>query len=418
MKKKVEEEVPAGAMTSDGVLGNFHDNPKFSAKNPTLKDKFKKKRIIRRTLAETENSKSVNKHIAHLEEFCLDDTSIEFFDNFFDSLDQQTSDITVKVDGAPALFFGHDDGEFFIGTKSILNKVPKLIKSSACIDKHYHDASDELKKKLLIALDSLRRLDPPKDKVYQGDMLFTRDDLVIDEDKISFTPNTIEYSVTNRESDEYQQVLNSDMGFMIHTEYKNAGKTDAGKMDLIRVPLSKSGLTIPPKAFIHWIQSIDQKTLKLPNHDYIKHRISLLNSDIKSDSVAELKIFVNKLIREDIPLLDVKPSFDAAYIKHINDKYQIKKDKLKTQKGKDKIQEKIDSLLNENSGDLNNLVTLHDAITTYKLDLIKALHNSEHMMESEYSEGFVVDLGDNLVKLVDRYVFSKNNFNNDKFGTK
>ena len=45
-------------------------------------------------------------------------------------------DVTVKWDGAPAVFAGKDptDGQFFVAKKGVFNKNPKVYKSHADID--------------------------------------------------------------------------------------------------------------------------------------------------------------------------------------------------------------------------------------------------------------------------------------------
>jgi hypothetical protein len=60
---------------------------------------------------------------------------------------QRKVDITVKWDGAPAVFAGIDpaDGKFFVAKKGIFNKNPKLYKTAAEVDE---DTSGDLADKL------------------------------------------------------------------------------------------------------------------------------------------------------------------------------------------------------------------------------------------------------------------------------
>ena len=72
-----------------------------------------------------------NLHLDHLDEIhLLTGTSgalkaLEYLDDVIETLGKGTINATVKWDGAPALFAGHDpvDGKFFLGTKSVFNKI-------------------------------------------------------------------------------------------------------------------------------------------------------------------------------------------------------------------------------------------------------------------------------------------------------
>ena len=77
--------------------------------------------------------------------------------------------VSVKWDGAPAVFAGTDpnDGEFFVAKKGIFNKNPKIYKTNADIDA---DTKGDLNKKLKLALQHLPALGITG--VVQGDFLF------------------------------------------------------------------------------------------------------------------------------------------------------------------------------------------------------------------------------------------------------
>ena len=65
--------------------------------------------------------------------------------------------VTVKWDGAPAVFAGIDpsDGKFFVAKKGIFNKNPKVYKTNADVDA---DTSGDLNTKLKLALAELPKL--------------------------------------------------------------------------------------------------------------------------------------------------------------------------------------------------------------------------------------------------------------------
>ena len=82
-----------------------------------------------------------------------------------------STDVTVKWDGAPAVFAGIDpeDGQFFVAKKGIFNKDPKVYKSEAEVRA---DTSGDLAEKLVIAFNELKDLGIKN--VIQGDIMFTK----------------------------------------------------------------------------------------------------------------------------------------------------------------------------------------------------------------------------------------------------
>ena len=91
--------------------------------------------------------------------------------------------------------------KFFVGTKGVFAKKPKINFTNKDIDINHADVGDKdgsgLREKLKLALNFLKRLN--WDTVAQGDMLFTGDDIrtaTIDgEEHIVFKTNTITYAV-------------------------------------------------------------------------------------------------------------------------------------------------------------------------------------------------------------------------------
>ena len=65
-----------------------------------------------------------NRHLEHPEDAILNEGRAGFY-NVLDFLEQQKSIVTVKYDGAPAIVWGinPENNKFFVGTKSVFNKV-------------------------------------------------------------------------------------------------------------------------------------------------------------------------------------------------------------------------------------------------------------------------------------------------------
>ena len=108
----------------------------------------------------TEGS-SKNLHLEHLEDEILNTgfeggrSAINFLRALRDMLAGKSPnkvDVTVKWDGAPAIFCGVDpeDGQFFVGTKAVFSKTAKLIKHEGDIE--YFGISGGLASKLRVAL--------------------------------------------------------------------------------------------------------------------------------------------------------------------------------------------------------------------------------------------------------------------------
>ena len=123
-----------------------------------------------------------NTHLEHLEDNILNDGSqggkeaVAFLRSLGKMLDQGAADarVTVKWDGAPAVICGvnPENGRFFVGTKSVFNKVsPKISYSENDVDNLYPPG--QLAEKLKSSYKYLSQLSVPN--VIQGDLLFTDD---------------------------------------------------------------------------------------------------------------------------------------------------------------------------------------------------------------------------------------------------
>ena len=131
--------------------------------------------------------------------------------------------VSVKWDGAPAVFAGIDpgDGRFFVAKKGIFNKSPKVYKSNSDID---NDTSGDLNTKLKAALKYLPELGIQD--VIQGDFLFDKSDIKESKIKgkkyITFHPNTIVYAIPI-DTEMATAIKKAKIGIVWHTTYK--GKT-------------------------------------------------------------------------------------------------------------------------------------------------------------------------------------------------
>lgn len=350
------------------------------------------------------------------------------------------SDVTVKWDGAPAVFCGTDpaDGKFFVAKKGIFNKNPKVYKSNSDIDDDIPNA--DLANKMKIALAELSKLGIKG--VVQGDIMFTQDDLkketINGEDFITFHPNTIVYAVP-MSSKESVQIRSARIGVVFHTRYE--GKdfesmrakfgVDATKFRKVKSVWAQdanvrdlSGTVTLTKA------ETAEVTKSLSNAGKIFNQIAsstLKQIEQNQDLARTIETFNNTYVRKQEKIKDTKKHVDNL-IQYINDKYEKEIDKRKSEKGKATQRDKRDQFLKffseDNKKNLKLLFDLQQAIVVAKLKVINKLNKLNKMntfvktkngFKVTGAEGFVAidKLKGGAVKLVDRMEFSANNFSAD-----
>jgi hypothetical protein len=349
---------------------------------------------------------------------------------------KSATDVTVKWDGAPAVFAGIDpqDGKFFVSKKGIFNKNPKVYKSHADID---DDTSGDLNAKMKIAFDELSKLGITG--VVQGDIMFTKNDLktdTIDGQKyITFHPNTIVYAVP-ADSAVGASIKKAKIGVVFHTSY--SGDSFQNMKASYGVNISKY-----KKVSSVWAQSATIQdlsgTVTFTAKDNARVTAALSNAGKIFQKIAgttlralekhpelprTIETYNNTFVRRGETIKNSKKHVEGL-IKYITDKYQKEIDKRKTEKGKAAQQEKLDNILaffdNKNKQSLVYLFELQKAIVEAKLMIIKKLDelnsiNTFIKTSNGYqvtgSEGFVAidHLKGGAVKLVDRMEFSRNNF--------
>ena len=129
----------------------------------------------------TEDKGGKNLHLEHLEDEIINygveggRAAINFLRSLRDMLAgnaRSSLNMTVKWDGAPAIFAGIDpsDGKFFVAKKSVFNVNPKLYKTAKEID---DDLKGALVEKFKVALAEFSKLGIKS--VIQGDLMFTND---------------------------------------------------------------------------------------------------------------------------------------------------------------------------------------------------------------------------------------------------
>lgn len=381
-----------------------------------------------------------NTHLTHLEELVLTKGSDgykmarAFLVELLKTLKGNSSSkikTSVKWDGAPAIFVGinPDNGKFFVGTKSIFNKVPKINYTAEDIIKN-HGHAPGLVDKLTRALEYLPRLNIKN--IMQGDFMF--DDEMISTTNIDgephyrFKPNTIVYAVPV-DSSLGQQIGQAKFGIVFHTTYSSLDSGASFGADV-------SGLKRSPEVWFDDAYFTDDTgTVTLTDEEEAEvvklvNESDAIDSQIDYDNLpaALLNIYINTEIRSGNFLEDPMKSYDG-FINWFSERSQKKIDKLKSDKGKqraaDNTQQTMQSFNNKKEDILNIFKIsrlLYKAKNIFINKYNNAVYNTKHFIDDgsgdlvvSNPEGYVaVDHAGNGIKFVDRLEFSRANFAVDK----
>ena len=390
-----------------------------------------------------------NTHMTHIEDLILDGgvkgarqaiLALRSMRDMLSGNAKAPTDITVKWDGAPALFAGEDprDGQFFVAKKGIFNANPKVYKNHADIDA---DTSGDLNKKLKIAFDNLKGLGI-KD-VIQGDFMFDASDLKKEKingiGHITFHPNTILYAVP-LDTPLAKEIQRAKVGIIWHTSYSGSSfetmSASFGKDIVSKLKKSKDvwmdDATLKDVSGTATLTKAESLLLskKLSEAGKIFQKIaSKTLKEIESNKELNLVINVynNSMVRKGQRITDTS-KHAKGLIQFVTDRYAKQIDKRTSQKGKDIQIQKRDELLSffsqSNLKNLKNIFDLHNLVTDSKLIIINKLNTLSKMgtfvkTKSGFKvtgpEGFVaIDrMEGGAVKLVDRLEFSTNNFSKD-----
>ena len=386
-----------------------------------------------------------NTHLEHLEDDIINRGSeggknaVNFLKSVRNMLAGSSSgrvNMSVKWDGAPAIICGinPENGKFFVGTKSVFNKTPKINYTPADISKNH---SGPVALKLIACLRDLKRLGIRG--IYQGDLLFTKGDLkpaVIDGEKmITFTPNTITYAVPMN-SKLGRQIARARLGIVFHTYYtgKNMQSLTAG-FGTIKGSGGSSAVYLASAGYTDTSGSSTFTSGELSRFDSLIRMAEgslakaapLLNVMKSNDSLSvgfRLKAFFNYYIKNS-------KGNSMAKVKTLQDMFreyyeQILRAEIsarKTDKGKEKYKEALKTGLNfidKNRSALYFAIASHVSLGNAKNFLIQKLSQIQsigHFIRTPNGyrvtnpEGFVaVDKKAGAVKLVDRLEFSRANF--------
>ena len=390
-----------------------------------------------------------NLHLEHLEDEIINygvdggRAAINFLRSLRDMLagnSRSSVNMTVKWDGAPAIFAGTDpeDNKFFVAKKSVFNVSPKLYKTNAEIDA---DLSGDLNAKFKVALAEFSKLGI--NGVLQGDLMYTDlDNNVIDGKKYyTFQPNTIVYAVPV-DSDLGKIMKTSKIGVVWHTTYtgnalqdmkasfgvniKGLNKPSSVWMDDATYKDASGTATFNSKETEQVTSILSQtgKTFQRINGPMLRKFIQLQESFTGTLASASLKTYNNSKVRVGETIKNPK-AHAKGYEKWVEMSIQKQVDKAKSVKGKDKYSKLQKELVREVRKHTNNLIqviTFQNLLVDAKMQIVKKLNSVKGLTDTfiKTANGFKVTnpegyvaidrVSGGAVKLVDRMEFSFNNF--------
>ena len=384
-----------------------------------------------------------NTHLEHLEDDIINrgakggDNAINFLKSVRDMLAGASGGVnmTVKWDGAPAIICGvnPENGKFFVGTKSVFNKTPKINYTTADIRQNHSGA---VAQKLSVCLNHLSSLNIKQ--ILQGDLLFTNDKkmaAIRGEKMITFTPNTITYAV-QADSSIGKKIARAKMGIVFHTMYTGrdmkslsasfgnvsgsgnsrvfvasaAYKDDSGSITFTKSELTKfdAQLRMAEGSLGRASKILDEMTKRATDPLSVGFR---------------LKAFFNHYIRNNKGSMAKVAVLQDMFRDYYENVLKTEIDQRKTEKAKQKYRDILANglkFINQNKSGLYMAIASHVTLGNAKNTLIQKMNQIQqigHYIKTGTGyrvtapEGYVaVDRVAGAVKIVDRLEFSRANF--------
>lgn len=335
--------------------------------------------------------------------------------------------ISTKLDGAPSLVFGYHpiNGRFFVGTKSVFNKVPKINYTNKDIDENHGHAAG-LVEKLRLALQHLPKV-APKQGVYQCDVMFSKSDVRQSKNGLSFKPNTITYTITPANPD-FEKAKRAQFSVAVHTKYTGKPDNDyhingmratfgvdhnsfKNHRDVLLI--SPMIGEIPPE-YTQTQQQMVKDALKIARS--LNRKVTERDYDAVGLHNTHVLTYFNVKVRDG-----GKPSIED-YFNYVKEKLEKDVNNMKSDKGKASKQEVLDMFIthfNNNRASFDRIFSIHKYIQQAKNTIVDVLSKNptmKHTVDGKKvkPEGFVIVKDGRPTKFVDRAEFSRLNFQNNR----
>ena len=391
-----------------------------------------------------------NTHLEHLEDDIINNgfeggkNAIAFLEALNGMLAGNSTskvNVTTKWDGAPAIVCGPspENGKFFVGTKSVFNKTPKVNYTIQDIKNNHEGPVANILRECLQYLSGLGMKE-----ILQGDLMFTnstkkktayKDPSGKQEAMISFQPNTIVYMVPEN-TPFGKKISRSKLGIIFHTTYKGRSfdklnaKFGANVSKLRRTPNvwydDASYKDVSGNALMTIGESQQlQKTINMASGSLKKSKELLNKVKTEKNTLSvgvQLKTYLNSFIRAASDLPSTKETA-SKFREFYKERTQKEIDRVKTEKSKEKYQVIQDTglkFIDNHNESVYFVCATYKTLQTAKGVIISKLNKAKSIgtfkrtangLQTTNPEGYVaVDKKGKAVKLVDRLEFSIQNF--------
>ena len=392
-------------------------------------------------------SKSTNLHMQHIEDLIFNDGLAgiirckDLMEKTLNTLTKEKEEVSIstKFDGSPAVFCWSsfpglpDNG---IALKGLFNSSPQTFVNTTDITESGKPL--DLQRKLISLLSYLPNLHIPEGEIWQGDIMYNFESLTIEDingyPALSFHPNAISYSP--KSMTDYIRIKNSKLGLVWHTIYYGHSLSDIKCHYNVNV----ASLGHVPEIYMvdHNIRYEDLSPIELPasdttynpNTDYIGRLMELASDDTylniieNREFVVNLTLFYNSLIRDNVIVGTHK--FVGTFKSYIKSRFLTIIESKKTQSKQIEYQNKCEALLDlieKNRYVLSRMHHILLKITGLKIGFINELNKYStfythfKMVGGKFNEtnheGYAINDGYNIVKLINRHEFSSSNFSDN-----
>ena len=389
-----------------------------------------------------------NKHLTHLEELILTNgkegatRAIQYLQALTEVLDSDTPkavNTTVKYDGAPAVIVGVDpNGNFFVGSKSVFAKVPKMNYSINDI-KQNHSHAPGLVDKLIQTFVHFKGVN--FNSTYQGDFLFDDEikelNTIDGEEHVIFKPNTIVYAVPAN-SEEGQKIVKAKVGVVFHTEYDvNLDEQGVPRFTTKKFGVDVTNINPGPDVYVKdayfesdagYVTLTDEETnLVTSSINSANQALSNIDFDAASEKMlSNINTYINTEIRGGEFLGDSAVSFQK-FVEWFTGRVDKQISTLKSDAGIARAtaaKDRLLSLVDTAREDILNIFEFQKTVKQAKDIFIQKYNNMMQGVSMKHylfepngdlvvtePEGYVaIDATGNAVKFVDRLEFSRANF--------
>lgn len=384
----------------------------------------------------------------------------------FEKNAEETSDLTIseKIDGAPSLYFGTaPDGRFFVGTKGVLSKTEqKIAYSLTDIRRLYQGGVENV---LAQAYNALKPAFREKGYACQGDLLWydkggKSESTIEGKALLTFQPNTILYGIpVDPKSNVYKKASRAVLGIVIHgvyeTQFIEGERVEFNRQGIDRVREFADALNQHPNVFcIHpYVDNVDVISASEEVLKEIEQTLQAVHTSQAAidnqfdrewrkgdnDYIKMAKVylpqFINQQVRssgEEETILTAKDEkeflkrFKMKFKEFVNVKGKAEVEKMKSLKGKEQKGEAFKEFLGwmaDSESTFEPMFLCFFRLYNIKVLIIQLLDGLEKKLGQTFvvdrkgdfaikavkPEGYVFLSGENMVKIVDRLEFSRNN---------